>query len=71
MPLTHKQARRKLGSRSVRRSGISPIRLRNGGTRKVNKDRVAVSVRRLIAADKAGVSQVQIAIKGGHGWVGR
>jgi hypothetical protein len=69
--MTSKEARRKLGSRSVRRAGISPIRLRSGANRKITKDRVAVSVRRLIAADKSGASQLQVAIKGGHGWVGR
>jgi hypothetical protein len=69
--MTHKEARRKLGSRSVRRAGISPIRLRSGANRKVTKDSVAVSTRRLIRADAAGTSQVQVAIKGGHGWVGR
>mgnify|MGYP001598896008 CR=1 FL=1 len=71
MALTHKQARRKLGSRSVRRSGISVIRLRSGANRKTDKATVAVSTRRLIAADKAGASQVQVAVKSGHGWVGR
>ncbi len=71
MPLTHKQARRKLGSRSVRRSGISVIRLRSGANRKTTKDTVAVAVRKLIKAEATGVSQVQSAVKGGHGWVGR
>lgn len=69
--MTHKQARRKLGSRSVRRAGISSVRLRSGGTRATTKEKVAVAVRRLIAADSTGASQVQVAIKGGHGWVGR
>ncbi len=71
MALTHKEARRKLGSRSVRRAGISAIRLRSGANRKTDKTRVAVSVRRLIAASKAGTSQIMAAIKGGHSWVGR
>lgn len=47
--MTHREARRKLGSRSVRRSGIRVIRQRSGMMRKSNKPRVAVSVRRLIA----------------------
>ncbi len=50
--LSHKEARRKLGSRSVRRAGISAIRLRSGANRKTDKARVAVSVRRLITASR-------------------
>lgn len=69
--MTHKEARRKLGSRSVRRSGISTIRLRSGANRKSTKDTVAVAVRKLIAADKAGTAQVRVAVASGHGWVGR
>jgi hypothetical protein len=71
MPLTHKEARRKLGSRSVRRSGISVIRLRSGANRKTTKDTVAVATRKLIKADLAGTAQVKVAVASGHGWVGR
>ena len=69
--LSHKEARRKLGSRSVRRSGISVIRLRSGANRKTTKDTVAVAVRKLIAADRTGAAQVRVAVASGHGWVGR
>ena len=71
MSLTHKEARRKLGSRSVRRSGISPVRLKSGANRAANKDTVAVAVRKLIKAAAQGTAQVQVAVASGHGWVGR
>ena len=54
MSLTHKEARRKLGSRSVRRSGISARRGKGGIVRKAGKARVAVSVRKLMREANGG-----------------
>ena len=69
--MTHKEAKRKLGSRSVRRAGIANIRLRSGARRNPNKDTVAVATRKLIAAEARGAAQVNVAVDSGHGWVGR
>ncbi len=46
--MTHREARKKLGSRSVRRSGVRTIRTRSGAFRKSSKPRVAVAVARLM-----------------------
>lgn len=46
--MTHREARAKLGSRSVRRSGVRALRQRSGKMRVPSKPRVAVAVRRLL-----------------------
>lgn len=46
--MTHREARKRLGSRSVRRSGVRAIRQRSGKMRVSSKPRVAVAVRRIL-----------------------
>ena len=53
--MTHKEARRKLGSRSVRRAGIRNIRGKNGAMRNPTKPTVAVATRALMAKDLQAV----------------
>lgn len=52
MKMTHREARRKLGSRSNRRSGIKARRTKSGAMRKTTKTRLAVAVWRLVRGNE-------------------